>query len=151
MAGDFAKNDLHSVRLSDIAWAGFGSVDLLMMSKLSVRILISAFALILGTQVLFGQVLCDLQTSMPCCPSNQDPAMPPAPDTTCCVISAPETGSQFTVAPKAGPDLSDLKIFPARAENLSPCPVISHSVEFLSWHCLQYPFDSPEKLSVFRI
>lgn len=153
MADDFAKNYLHSVCQSDIASTVFGGVNVVPMNRLSVRILITAFVLMLGTQVLFGQVLCDLQTSMPCCPSSQDSQIPPAPatGTDCCVISAPETGNHFTVDPKAGSDLSDLKALPTREEGLDPYPAVSDSVEFISCYSLLCPYDSPEKLSVFRI
>lgn len=75
----------------------------------------------------------------------------PATGTDCCMISAPEPASQFTVAPNVGSDLSDLRTVPNRTENLKPSPVIPHPAEIVSWHSSQCLYDSPEKLSIFRI
>lgn len=125
------------------------------MKKYIVRILIIALALGLGVQVLFAQVARDLFACMPCCMDDMDGSTPqsPSPNTDCCVIAAPEVANQFTLSAKIDPGQTDsnLLLVPVQIDGM----VLSSPQDPLdrlgSWHSPPNLYDSPEKLSIFRI
>lgn len=121
--------------------------------KLIFRTLVLALAIGLATQVLFGQVLCDLLTAMPCCMGDERTTAPPVPTSTnaCCFIAAPEVTSNFLAVSKTTSDQSPhTPTVSGLAEHvvISPAaaPEIPHDLQFLP-----SPFNRPEKLSTFRI
>lgn len=131
-------------------------MGLLMMKRNLPRILITLIAMAMATQVLYGQIICDLMASMPCCMSDTAPTTPSHPVNPCdeCVVSAPISTSAVilestfasnhsgqalpTLHPEAKAQVagsSSAGLFPSETSNPSLLPT----------------YNTPETLSTFRI
>jgi|GEM_PF-3616647 len=126
------------------------------MSKKSlIRILIVVFVLSFGTQLLFGEVVCDLFRAMPCCDGDQVPVAPRAPASTnqCCVITAPETSNNFTGVPESRTGHSEKNFEPCDPDVLAFLrgPALNETEGFNSSQSPPAFYSNSETLSVFRI
>jgi hypothetical protein len=126
------------------------------MMKKWARILITLFAVAMATQVLYGQIICDLMVSMPCCMGDMSPKAPMTPSSTCdhCLVLAPPAAGNFVLESKYTPDRSDSALFSLHAE-LQTGVISFSSAESFGLEAIDpsiLPTSStPEILSVFRI
>ena len=116
----------------------------------------TAFMVLLGAQVLFGQVARDMSLCPCCCqgmPDSNTPATPPADDGCGCALSAPEPAAVFTEALKAFSDRPDfsLTIHHFDCTGLDLRSILLAPATFALSYCASPPFGTPETLSIFKI
>jgi hypothetical protein len=120
------------------------------------RIAIAAFMVLMGAQVLFGQVARDM-SQCPCCcqdkPDSKTPVTPPADDGCGCVLSAPEPTPIFTEALKASSDRPDFSLTIRHLDftGFDLRSVLSAPATFSLCYSPPPPYGTPETLSIFRI
>lgn len=121
--------------------------------RILTKILIVAFALVIGTQVLFGQVIFDLNMCSGCCGGMAHPTSPVKSQThhdcDCSLVAAPLSTSIVFES-----SVGSLNVFtgllPAVKLQTSSFQAFRDDTAD-SWNASPPFFNTPEKLSIFRI